>query len=63
MYTHSYSFNTYIRLHIAQCTYTRLSVPLGCLLKQAGINIHTILNMLETPGNNAVNVQSDNFSK
>ena len=32
------------------CTYIRLSVPLGCLIKQAGINIHTILNMWETPG-------------
>ena len=39
MYTHSYSFNTYIRL----------SVPLGCLIKQAGIIIHTILNMWERP--------------
>ena len=25
------------------CTYIRLSVPLGCLIKQAGIIIHTIL--------------------
>ena len=32
------------------CTYIRLSVPLGCLIKQAGINIHTILNMWETLG-------------
>ena len=32
------------------CTYIRLSVPLGCLIKQAGIIIHTILNMWETPG-------------
>ena len=31
------------------CTYIRLSVPLGCLIKQAGIIIHTILNMWETP--------------
>ena len=33
-------------------TYIRLSVPLGCLIKQAGIIIHTILNMWEreTPG-------------
>ena len=30
------------------CTYIRLSVPLGCLIKQAGIIIHTILNMWET---------------
>ena len=30
------------------CTYIRLSVPLGCLIKQAGINIHTILNMGNT---------------
>ena len=27
------------------CTYIRLSVPLGCLIKQGGIKIHTILNM------------------
>ena len=32
------------------CTYIRLSVPLGCLIKQAGIIIHAILNMCETPG-------------
>ena len=32
------------------CTYIRLSVPLGCLIKQAGIIIPTILNMWETPG-------------
>ena len=32
------------------CTYIRLSVPLGCLIKQAGIIIHAILNMWETPG-------------
>ena len=32
------------------CTYIRLSVPLDCLIKQAGIIIHTILNMWETPG-------------
>ena len=32
------------------CTYIRLSVPLGCVIKQAGITIHTILNMWETPG-------------
>ena len=32
------------------CTYIRLSVPLGCLIKQTGIIIHTILNMWETPG-------------
>ena len=32
------------------CTYIRLSVPLGCLIKQAGIIIHTIRNMWETPG-------------
>ena len=32
------------------CTYIRLSVPLGCLIKQAGIKIHTILNMWETLG-------------
>ena len=32
------------------CTYIRLSVPLGCLIKQAGIIIHTILNMWEAPG-------------
>ena len=30
------------------CTCIRLSVPLGCLIKQAGIIIHTILNMWET---------------
>ena len=29
------------------CIYIRLSVPLGCLIKQAGIIIHTILNMWE----------------
>ena len=45
MYTHSYSFNPQICLHIhsAEC-------PLGCLIKQAGIIIHTILNFWETPG-------------
>ena len=32
------------------CTYIRLSVPLGCVIKQAGITINTILNMWETPG-------------
>ena len=32
------------------CTYIRLSVPLGCLIKQTGIVIHTILNMWETSG-------------
>ena len=32
------------------CTYIRLSVPLGCLIKQTGIIIHTILNLWETPG-------------
>ena len=32
------------------CTYIRLNEPLGCLIKQAGIIIHTILNMWETPG-------------
>ena len=32
------------------CTYIRLSVPLGCLIKQAGIIIQTILNMWGTPG-------------
>ena len=32
------------------CTYIRLSVPLGCLIKQAVIIIHTILNLWETPG-------------
>ena len=32
------------------CTCIRLNVPLGCLIKQAGIIIHTILNMWETPG-------------
>ena len=31
-------------------TYIRLSVPLDCLIKQAGIIIHTILNLWETPG-------------
>ena len=30
------------------CTYIRLSVPLGRLIKQAGIIIHTILNLWET---------------
>ena len=39
---------TYLTL-IYVCTYIRLSVPLGCLIKQAGIIIHTILNMWETP--------------
>ena len=32
------------------CTYIRLSVPLGCLIKQAGIIIRTIRIMWETPG-------------
>ena len=32
------------------CPYIRLSVPLGCLIKQAGTMIHTILNMWKTPG-------------
>ena len=32
------------------CTYIRLSVPLGCLIKQTGIIIITILNLWETPG-------------
>ena len=32
------------------CTYIRLSVPLGCLIKQAGIIIRTNLNLWETPG-------------
>ena len=32
------------------CTYIRLIVPLGCLIKQTGIIIHTILNMWETLG-------------
>ena len=40
---------THLKL-IYVCTYIRLSVPLGCLIKQAGIIIHTILNMWETPG-------------
>ena len=33
-------------------TYIQLSVtvPLGCLIKQAGIIIHTILNLWEAPG-------------
>ena len=30
------------------CTYILLSVPLGCLIKQTGIIIHTILNLWET---------------
>ena len=44
MSTHSYSFNTDICLfmHSAECTVR--------LLKQAGIIIHTILNLWETPG-------------
>ena len=35
------------------CAYTHiwLSEPLGCLIKQAGINIHTIPNMLIYVGN------------
>ena len=32
------------------CTYIRLSVPLGCLIKQAGLIIRTILNFWETLG-------------
>ena len=28
----------------------RLSVPLGCLIKQPGIIIRTIINLWETPG-------------
>ena len=32
------------------CTYIWQSVPLGFLIKQAGMIIHTILNLLETPG-------------
>ena len=32
------------------CTYIRLSVPLRCLIKPAGIIIHTILNFWETTG-------------
>ena len=31
------------------CTYIRLSIPLGCFFKQAGVIIHTILNLRETP--------------
>ena len=42
MYTHSYSFN--------DCTYIRLSVPLVCLNKQAGIIIRTIQNLWEILG-------------
>ena len=33
------------------CTYIRLSVPLGCLIKQAGIIIHTILKYVGNTGN------------
>ena len=43
----------YARTHLTLiyvCTYIRLIVPLGCLIKQAGIIIHTILNLCETPG-------------
>ena len=42
------------------CTYIRLSqsVPLGCLIKQAGIIIHTILNFWETPGIEPVTSES-----
>ena len=52
---HSYqaSLCTFTATHLTLiyvCTYIRLSVPLGCLIKQAGIIIHTILNMWETPG-------------
>ena len=32
------------------CTCIRLSVPLGCLIKQAGIIIRTILNLRKPPG-------------
>ena len=32
------------------CIYIRMSVPLGCFIKQVGINIHTILNLWKTPG-------------
>ena len=32
------------------CTFIQLSEPLGCLIKQAGIIIHAILNMWETLG-------------
>ena len=48
MYTHSYSFNPDIRLHIhpAECTVRALC----CLIKQAGIIILIILNLWETPG-------------
>ena len=45
MDTHSYSFNPDICLHIHSAC-----VPSGCLIKQAGIIIHTILNMWEAPG-------------
>ena len=44
MYTHSYSLNTDICLHI----HTR--VPLGCLIKQAGIIIHRV-SRRRVPGN------------
>ena len=43
---------------ICVCTYIRLSVPLGCLIKQAGMNIHTILNLWETPG---IDLEVKNF--
>ena len=32
------------------CTYIRLTVSLGCLIKQAGMIIRTILNLWGTPG-------------
>ena len=32
------------------CTYIRLSVLLGCLIKQAGIIINTIINLWEASG-------------
>ena len=35
---------------ISVYTYIRLSVPLGCLIRQAGIIIHKILNMWESQG-------------
>ena len=31
------------------CTYIRLSVPLGLLIKQVGVITHTILSLWETP--------------
>ena len=44
--------SNFIRIQALQCTLTdiRLRDPLGCVIKQAGINSHTIPNMWGPPG-------------